>query len=110
MAKDLVEAALEYAKHDEYSVTRNYINALCIEVKRLRSLNKDVLSRIQDNKETFENSERYLWLKTQAWDLPEEVVAPTVISCDGRGQNWTWLTGIMLDEAIDEFRKDNKYD
>jgi len=107
---DLVEKAREYAKHDEYHVTRNYILALCLEIERLRSLNKDVFSKIQDNIEVFEDAERYRWLKTQAWDLPEEVVAPTVISCDGRGQNWTWLTGIMLDEAIDEFRKGNKYD
>lgn len=104
MAKDLLEAAREYAKHDEYSVTRNYILALCNEVERLRGLNKDVLSRIQDNREMFENAERYLWLKTASWDLPEEVRAPTVLLCDGRGNNWEWLTGIMLDEAIDEFR------
>jgi hypothetical protein len=110
MKSDLVEKAREYAKHDEYHVTRNYILALCLEIERLRSLNKDVFSKIQDNVEVFEDAERYRWLKTQAWDLPEEVVAPTVISCDGRGQNWTWLTGIMLDEAIDEFRKGNKYD
>jgi hypothetical protein len=110
MKPDLVEKAREYAKHDEYHVTRNYILALCLEIERLRSLNKDVFSKIQDNVEVFEDAERYRWLKTQAWDLPEEVVAPTVISCDGRGQNWTWLTGIMLDEAIDEFRKGNKYD
>jgi hypothetical protein len=110
MKPDLVEKAREYAKHDEYHVTRNYILALCLEIERLRSLNKYVFSKIQDNVEVFEDAERYRWLKTQAWDLPEEVVAPTVISCDGRGQNWTWLTGIMLDEAIDEFRKGNKYD
>lgn len=106
--QDLVEKAREYAKHDEYSVTRNYINALCNEVERLRSLNNDVLSRIQDNREVFEDAERYQWLKTHSWDLPEEVIAPTVIACDGRGNNWEWLTGIMLDEAIDKFRKEEK--
>lgn len=110
MKSDLVDKAREYAKTDEYHVTRNYILALCLEIERLRSLNKDVFSKIQDNIEVFDDAERYRWLKTQAWDLPEEVVAPTVISCDGRGHNWTWLTGIMLDEAIDEFRKGNKYD
>jgi hypothetical protein len=110
MKQDLLEAARNYAKNDEYHVTRNYILALCLEIERLRSLNKDVFSKIQDNIEVFDDAERYRWLKTQAWDLPEEVVAPTVIACDGRGQNWTWLTGIMLDEAIDEFRKGNKYD
>jgi hypothetical protein len=110
MKSDLVDKAREYAKNDEYHVTRNYILALCLEIERLRSLNKDVFSKIQDNIEVFDDAERYRWLKTQAWDLPEEVVAPTVISCDGRGHNWTWLTGIMLDEAIDEFRKGNKYD
>ena len=101
---DLVKEARKYALQDEYHVTRNYILALCQEVERLRGLNKDVLSRIQDNREMFENAERYLWLKTASWDLPEEVRAPTVLLCDGRGNNWEWLTGIMLDEAIDEFR------
>jgi len=110
MKQDLLEAARNYAKHDDYSVTRNYILALCNEVERLRELNKSVLSRIQVNREMFEDAERYHWLKTQSWDLPEEVVAPTVIACDGRGNNWEWLTGIMLDEAIDSFRKGNKYD
>ena len=110
MKQDLLEAAREYAKHDDYSVTRNYINRLCDELERLRSINKDVFSRIQDNRDIFEDAERYYWLKTNSWDLPEEVVAPTVIACDGRGNNWEWLTGIMLDEAIDKFRKGNKYD
>jgi|Laugresu1bdmlbdd_1035124.scaffolds.fasta_scaffold191592_1 hypothetical protein len=106
--QDLLSAAREYAKHDEYSVTRNYILALCQEVERLRNLNRDVLARIQDNREMFEDAERYHWLKTASWDLPENVIAPTVISCDGRGNNWEWLTGIMLDEAIDKHRKEEK--
>ena len=110
MKQDLLEAARNYAKHDEYHVTRNYILALCAEIEKLRELNKNVLSRIQDNREMFEDAERYHWLKSQSWDLPEEVVAPTVIACDGRGNKWEWLTGVMLDEAIDEFRKGNKYD
>lgn len=104
MKQDLVEAARNYAKNDDYSVTRNYITRLCDEIERLRSLNKDVFNRIQDNREMFEDAERYHWLKSQSWDLPEEVIAPTVIACDGRGNNWEWLTGVMLDEAIDKFR------
>jgi hypothetical protein len=108
MKSDLVEKARQYALQDEYHVTRNYILALCQEIERLRSLNKDVFNRIQDNVDMFEDAERYRWLKTAAWDLPEEVVAPTVIACDGRGNHWEWLTGIMLDEAIDKFRKEEK--
>ncbi len=108
MKSDLVEKAREYAKTDDYSVTRNYILALCNEIERLRSLNKDVSNRIQDNAEMFNDAERYRWLKTSAWDLPEDVVAPTVIACDGRGNHWEWLTGILLDEAIDKFRKDEQ--
>jgi len=109
MKQDLLEAARNYAKHDEYHVTRNYILALCAEIEKLRELNKNVLARIQDNREMFEDAERYHWLKTNSWDLPEEIIAPTVIACDGRGNNWEWLTGIMLDEAIDKFRKDDKH-
>lgn len=101
---DLVKEARKYALQDEYHVTRNYILALCQEVERLRELNKNILCRIQDNREMFDNAERYLWLKTASWDLPEDVRAPTVLLCDGRGNNWEWLTGIMLDEEIDKFR------
>jgi hypothetical protein len=108
MKSDLVEKARQYALQDEYHVTRNYILALCQEIERLRSLNKDVFNRIQDNVEVFEDAERYRWLKTASWDLPEEIIAPTVIACDGRGNHWEWLTGIMLDEAIDKFRKEEK--
>jgi hypothetical protein len=108
MSKDLLEAAREYAKHDDYSVTRNYITALCNEIERLRSINKDVFSRIQDNRDIFEDAERYYWLKTNSWDLPEDVVAPTVLLCDGRMTKWEWVTGIGLDEAIDKFRKEEK--
>jgi hypothetical protein len=108
MKSDLVEKARQYALQDEYHVTRNYMLALCQEIERLRSLNKDVFNRIQDNVEMFNDAERYRWLKTSAWDLPEDIVAPTVIACDGRGNNWEWLTGILLDEAIDKFRKDEK--
>ena len=68
MKQDLLEAARNYAKHDEYSVTRNYILALCNEIERLRELNKSVLSRIQDNREMFEDAERYHWLKSASWD------------------------------------------
>jgi hypothetical protein len=108
MKSDLVEKARQYALQDEYHVTRNYMLALCQEIERLRSLNKDVFNRIQDNVEMFNDAERYRWLKTSAWDLPEDVVAPTVIACDGRGNHWEWLTGILLDEAIDKFRKDEQ--
>lgn len=101
---DLIKEARKYALQDEYHVTRNYILALCQEVERLRELNKNILCRIQDNREMFDNAERYLWLKTASWDLPEDVRAPTVLLCDGRGNNWEWLTGIMLDEEIDKFR------
>lgn len=103
---DLVEQARKYALQDEYYVTRNYILALCQEVERLRDLNKNVLSRIVDDMETYENAERYLWLKSAAWDLPEDLIAPTVLLCDGRGNNWSWITGIQLDIEIDKHRKD----
>ena len=105
---DLVEQARKYAKHDEYSVTRNYINALCDEVERLRDLNKNILSQIVDDLDTWEDAERYRWLKSSSWDIPEDVVAPTVLMCDGRGHRWTWITGIQLDEEIDKYRKDIK--
>ncbi len=56
MKDDLLEKALKYAKHDDYHVTRRIITDLCNEIERLRELNKDVFSRIQDNKEIFNHA------------------------------------------------------
>ena len=56
---DLVEQARNYAKHDDYHVTRNYLNALCNEIERLRNLNKNVYSRITDDKQNYLDAERY---------------------------------------------------
>ena len=103
MNNDLVEQARNYAKHDEYAVTRNYINALCAEIDRLRTLNKDVFGRIQDNTEVYKNSERYNWLKGAAWDVDKDIVAPSVIACNGDMSEWRWMTGNEIDVAIDKF-------
>jgi hypothetical protein len=108
MSKDLVEAALEYAKHDEYSVTRNYINSLCAEIQRLRTLNKNVYSRIQDNSEVYKNSERYLWLKSASWDVDPKTVAPSVIACNGDMSEWRWMIGDEIDVAVDKFIAEGK--
>jgi hypothetical protein len=106
--KDLVDNAREYAKHDEYAVTRNYINKLCDEIVRLRSLNRDVFGRIQDNSEVFKNSERYLWLRSASWDVDTTIVAPSVIACNGDMSEWRWMIGREIDEAVDKLMKDNK--
>ena len=108
MNKDLVEAALEYARHDEYSVTRNYINALCLEIQRLRTLNANVFSKIQDNTEVYKNHERYLWLRSASWDVDTRLVAPSVIACNGDMSEWRWMIGNEIDEAVDKFIKDSK--
>lgn len=106
--KDLVEAARDYAKHDEYSVTRNYINALCNEIDRLRTLNANVFSKIQDNTEVYKNHERYLWLRSASWDVDTRLVAPSVIACNGDMSEWRWMIGNEIDEAVDKFIKDGK--
>lgn len=108
MSKDIVEAALEYAKTDEYVVTRNYINALCLEIKRLRTLNANVFSKIQDNTETYKNSERYTWLKNASWDVPQDVIAPAVVNCNGNMSEFQWLTGNELDTMIDKYMEEYK--
>ena len=106
--KDLVEAARDYAKHDEYAVTRNYINALCNEIDRLRTLNANVFSKIQDNTEIYKYAERYLWLRSASWDVDTSLVAPSVIACNGDMSEWRWMIGNEIDEAVDKFIKDGK--
>jgi hypothetical protein len=106
--KDLVEAAREYAKHDDYSVTRNYINALCAEIDRLRTLNKDVFGRIQDNTEVYKDAERYRWLRSCAWDVPFNAYAPAVVICNTDMSKWEWLIDRELDSAVDKAMKDEQ--
>lgn len=106
--KDLVEAARDYAKHDEYSITRNYINALCNEIDRLRTLNANVFSKIQDNTETYRDAERYRWLRSASWDVDTRLVAPSVIACNGDMSEWRWMLGEEIDMAVDKFIKDGK--
>ena len=101
--RDLVEHAREYAKHDEYFVTRNYINALCLEIDRLRTLNKDVFGRIQDNTEIYADAERYRWLRSASWDVDTKLVAPSVIACNGDMSDWSWMIVNEIDVAVDKF-------
>ena len=108
MNKDLVEHAREYAKHDEYAVTRNYINALCLEIDRLRTLNKDVFGRIQDNTEIYADAERYRWLRSASWDVDTSLVAPSVIACNGDMSEWRWMIGNEIDAAVDKFIAEGK--
>lgn len=108
MNNDLVEKAREYAKHDEYAVTRNYINALCLEIDRLRTLNKDVFGRIQDNTEVYADAERYRWLRSASWDVEHHLVAPSIIACNGDMSEWRWMIGNEIDVAVDKFIADSK--
>jgi hypothetical protein len=106
MKDDLLEKALKYAKNDDYHVTRQIITDLCNEIERLRELNKDVFSRIQDNKEIFNNAERYLWLRNAAWDVPPDAYAPIVVLSDNKMTTWEWLDGTALDLTVDKWRND----
>ena len=101
---DFVEQARKYAEKDEYHITRNYITKLCDEVERLRNLNNNVIGRIQDNKEMWENSERYLWLINNAWDVGLDAYAPIVVLCDNKMTKFEWLDGEVLDIVIDKWR------
>jgi hypothetical protein len=106
MNEDFLDKARKYAKTDDYHVTRKIITDLCNEIERLRSLNKDVFSMIQDNKEIFNNSERYLWLRNSAWDVPQSAYAPMVVLCDSKMTTWEWLDGTALDLTLDKWRND----
>ena len=106
MKDDLLEKALKYAKTDDYNVTSKIITDLCKEIERLRELNRDVFSRIQDNKEMFNNAERYLWLRNAAWDVPPMAYAPVVVLCDNKMVTWEWLDGTALDLTVDKWRND----
>ena len=108
MSNDLVAKARQYARTDEYAVTRNYINALCAEIDRLKELNRNVFSKIQDNQEVYKNAERYLWLRSASWDVDPEIAAPSVILCNGDMTKWQWMLGQEIDDAIDSYLKKEK--
>ena len=103
MNNDLIEKAKRYAQTDDYHVTRKIITDLCNEIDRLKELNKNVFSRIQDNQEVFKNAERYNWLRSASWDVNPEITAPSVILCNGDMTKWQWMLGKEIDEAIDKY-------
>ena len=103
MHNDLIEKAKRYAQTDDYHVTRKIITDLCNEIDRLKELNKNVFSRIQDNQEVFKNAERYNWLRSASWDVNPEIAAPSVILCNGDMTKWQWMLGKEIDEAIDKY-------
>ena len=103
MNNDLIEKAKRYAQTDDYHVTRKIITDLCTEIDRLKELNKNVFSRIQDNQEVFKNAERYNWLRSASWDVNPEITAPSVILCNGDMTKWQWMLGKEIDEAIDKY-------
>jgi len=103
MNNDLIEKAKRYAQTDDYHVTRKIITDLCNEIDRLKELNKNVFSRIQDNQEVFKNAERYNWLRSASWDVNPEIAAPSVILCNGDMTKWQWMLGQEIDEAIDKY-------
>ena len=103
MNNDLIEKAKRYAQTDDYHVTRKIITDLCTEIDRLKELNKNVFSRIQDNQEVFKNAERYNWLRSASWDVNPETAAPSVILCNGDMTKWQWMLGKEIDEAIDKY-------
>lgn len=103
MNNDLIEKAKRYAQTDDYHVTRKIITDLCTEIDRLKELNKNVFSRIQDNQEVFKNAERYNWLRSASWDVNPEIAAPSVILCNGDMSKWQWMLGKEIDEAIDKY-------
>lgn len=104
MKEGLLEQARRYAEKDEYHITRNYINQLCDEIERLRNLNKNVFSKIQDNSEVWHNAERYLWLRNNAWDVSVDAYAPMVVLSDSKMTQYEWLDGEVLDIVIDKWR------
>lgn len=104
MSEDFLEQARRYAEKDEYHVTRKYITQLCDEIDRLRELNKNVFSRIQDNEEMWNNAERYLWLRNHAWDVAPDSYAPMAVVCDAKMQRYEWLDGEVMDIVIDKWR------
>ena len=105
MKDDIIDKAKRYAQTDEYHVTRKIITDLCTEIDRLKELNRNVFSKIQDNQEVYKNAERYLWLRSASWDVDPEIAAPSVILCNGDMTKWQWMLGQEIDDAIDSYLK-----
>jgi hypothetical protein len=81
---------------------------LCLEIDRLRTLNKDVFGRIQDNTEIYADAERYRWLRSASWDVDHNLVAPSIIACNGDMSEWRWMIGNEIDVAVDKFIAEGK--
>ena len=100
---ELIRQAREYSDNDEYHVTRNLLRLLCNKLESYDTMYGNLMYKIAYNYDTFKNSERYLWLKNNAWEIPVDEVAPCVVQCNGDMSKYDWLIGKQLDDAIDYY-------
>lgn len=110
MTENLIRKARAYAEKDDYVVTRNLLMQLCDALEAQEDNRAVLWSKMLSESQNFLDAERYRWLRDGSWDVPQEEIAPAVVMCDGGMQQYIWITGEQVDQAVDlwmskEFKK-----
>ena len=113
MVENLIQKARAYAEKDDYVVTRTLIMQLCDALETQEDNRAHLFAKMLSDNQNFLDAERYRWLRDGSWDVPQDVIAPAVVLCDGKMSTHVWLTGDHVDKAVDvwmskDFKKKEK--
>ena len=106
----LMRAVRDYANEDEYYITKGLFLSCLKAMEYLMAMNdikdnnlKQLFNRMHLEKEMFKNSERYLWVRNNAYDADSNEVAPALVMCNGDMSEYTWLHGDYADKMVDKW-------
>jgi hypothetical protein len=103
MTENLIRQLRAYAEKDEYVVTRNLLIRAADALEAQEDNRATLWAKMLADSQNFLDAERYRWLRDGSWDVPQDVIAPAVVLCDGKMSTHVWLTGEHVDKAVDSW-------
>jgi hypothetical protein len=103
MTENLIKQLRAYAEKDEYVVTRSLLLRAADALEVQQDNQVALWSKMMNEKQNFLDAERYRWLRDGAWDVPQDIIAPAIVLCDGKMETHVWLTGDHVDQAVDSW-------
>ena len=103
MTENLIKQLRAYADNDEYVVTRNLLLRAADALEAQEDNRAHLFAKMLSDNQNFLDAERYRWLRDGSWDVPQDIIAPAVVLCDGKMSTHVWLTGDHVDQAVDSW-------
>jgi len=103
MVENLVKQLRAYADKDEYVVTRSLLMRAADALEAQEDNRAHLFAKMLSDNQNFLDAERYRWLRDGSWDVPQDIIAPAVVLCDGKMSTHVWLTGDHVDQAVDSW-------